>query len=125
MIEKEKVLKIIEDNDESRNETKKLRNNDKVHNLSESRIKLREFIAALPSDELWDLLALMDYGREILPFHKQPEFTEFTKFRKNIETEELTVDNKMNKAAYMLVKRDFSKYLTAVLPIYNFPNFKF
>ena len=31
MIEKEKVLKIIEDNDESRNETKKLRNNDKVH----------------------------------------------------------------------------------------------
>lgn len=125
MIEKEKVLKIIKDNDESRNETKELRNNDKVYNWSESRIKLCEFIAALPNDELWDLLALMDYGREILPFHKQPEFTEFIKFRKNVETEELTVDNKKNKAAYMLAKRDFSKYLTAVLPIYNFSDFKF
>lgn len=67
MIEKEKVLKILQDFYEVQNEkAHKERPENLIGNLkrSDKEIELNNYISALPYDETIDLCALTDYGRE-------------------------------------------------------------
>ena len=125
MIHGEILRKIIRDNDSSKIDTQRHRNETGTLSWSESRIQLRDFISDLDSDCLLDLLAMMDYGRNICAMNQKASYQEFLKWRRNFDNKPFTDQEKKEKAAYLLEKSSLSEYLRAVLPIYKIVEFKF
>lgn len=125
MIPEETLRKIIIDNNSSKIDTQRHRNETGALSWSESRIQLCDFISKLDSDYLLDLLAMMDYGRRIYAMNQKASYQEFLEWRKNFDNKPFTDQEKKDKAAYLLQKSSLSEYLSAVLPIYKIVEFKF
>ena len=131
-IKKEIVQEIIQKN----NETKSYKNladtefvaikDISLESLkwSDSRIALRDFIANLSTEELIDLIALMDYGREHYNMRdKSKNMVEFMEKRKNLNIK--TIEEKKYKASYLLGKIYLSEYLQYSLQLFENEDFKF
>lgn len=127
MISKEKVLDVIKRNNISAVETNKQREGTGNYQWSQSRIALCEDIAKLSNDELMDLLALMDYGRELTQKKAAPNHSNYKKFRQQIVANipHLNAKNNKEKAIYLLEKRDLSSWLCATLPLFDIGQFEF
>lgn len=127
MISKEKVLDVIKRNNNSVTETNKQRERTDDYQWSQARIDLCEDIAKLSDDELLDLLALMDYGRELSQKKAVPNHSDYNKFRQQIvaNTPRLNEKIKKEKAIYLLKNRDLSSWLCATLPLFDIGQFEF
>lgn len=120
MIEKEKVLKVIQDFCEVQNEkAHKEKIGDLLEDLkkSDKAINLRNYISALPYDEIIDLCALMDYGREC-------EQNGITVARPDLfgQMRESFFENHPHDehlASYLLGKFKLHTYLRYALTLYN------
>lgn len=127
MIPKEKVLDVIKRNNNSAVETNEQREGAGNYQWSQSRIALCEDIAKLSDDELLDLLALMDYGRELLQEKTVPNHFDYNKSRQQIVASipHLNEEIKKEKASYLLKNRDLSSWLRATLPLFDISQFEF
>lgn len=127
MIPKEKVLDVIKRNNNSAVETTEQREGTGNYQWSQSRIALCEDIVKLSDDELLDLLALMDYGRELTQKKAVPNHSDYKKFRQQIvaNISHLNEEIKKEKAIYLLKNRDFSSWLCETLPLFNIEQFEF
>lgn len=120
MIAKEKVLKVIRDFCEVQNEkAHKEKTGDLLKDLkkSDKEINLRNYISALPYDEVVDLCALMDYGRECDRTgvrEVRPDM--FRQMRKNF-IEDHPYDEHL--AGYLLAKFRLNRYLRYALALYD------
>lgn len=117
MISKEKVLKIMRDIEKVNVETAELNKNRRISRWSDSKIALYEYIANLEDDEIIDLLALMAYGRDLYNMPRDVSYEDFSEIRKNLFIENLTDEEKHNKADYLLGKAYLSNYLRQVLSL--------
>lgn len=124
MITKGTVSKIICDNTQSRNGAHSVQQDGAIPHFSESQKSLCQFIAALPTDELLDLLALMEYGRVLKQQGTAPSYCEI---RKHWHEANSNLDDKQKaeKALYLLGMSDLSAYLQAALPILDLAAFQF
>lgn len=78
---------------------------------SEEKREVADTIAALPREELYDLAALMDYGREqSLAGSRRP----YTEVREDI-CKGFKDENSRHIANYLLEKRELSAYLRAAM----------
>ena len=125
MIKKDIVQKIIEENNKTENETKELRKNSNNLSWSESRVALGDYIVRLQTSDFVDLLALLDYGRDICQIQKQVTYEDFLKIRKSLCLDDPSVEGKMQKVHYLLKNKNLSKYLSATLPLFDAESFKF
>lgn len=117
MISREKVLKIMRDIEKANIETAELNKNRRIPRWSDSKIALCEYITNLEDDEIIDLLALMVYGRELYNMPKDVSCEDFSEIRRNLFIENLTDEEKHNKASYLLGKAYLSNYLSKVLSL--------
>lgn len=127
MISKGTVLDVIKRNNNSAVETNRQREGTGDYQWSQARIDLCEDIAKLPDDELLDLLALMDYGRELSQKKAVPNHSDYNKSRQRIVANipHLNAKIKKEKAIYLLEKRDLSSWLCATLPLFDIGQFEF
>lgn len=127
MITKETVSKIIRGNTQSKNDSRATQQDGTIYQFSESRKALCRYIANLPTDELLDLLALMEYGRELHQQSATPSYSEYCKIQKRWQEENpvLEQQQKAEKAEYLLAKSELSAYLQAALPIFDLVDFEF
>lgn len=124
MISSEIVKKIIADNDNIVEEAQRkvLRKNAgaKDYADSDSRLALRHYIAHLTIEDIIDLCALMDYGRDICNDHAvERGFRYFTAVRKDIA---FTMKDRSpeNIANYLIGKGEkLSEYLAQSLELYH------
>lgn len=88
---------------------------------SEEKRKVADTIAALPREELYDLAALMDYGREqSLAGPRRP----YTEVREDI-CRSFKDEDSRHIADHLLKKRDLSGYLRAAMSLFDLDGFKF
>lgn len=120
MIAKEKVLKVIQDFCEVQNEKA---HKEKTGNLledlkkSDKEMNLHNYISALPYDEIIDLCALMDYGRECEYTGNETARPDmFRQMRKNF-LENHPCDEHL--ANYLLAKFKLNTYLRYALALYD------
>ena len=93
---------------------------------SDSRIKLRDYIIALPTEDLVDLPALIDYGREHYHMNdKSINISEFNDIRKGYEAQINNVDDKKYIVIDLLKNKFLSNYLRYSLPLIEYKEFKF
>lgn len=123
MINKEIIEKIILENNLTKIQTKSI---DMESSLmeelkwSDERITLRDFIAGLSEDDITDLIALMDYGREL--YHMKSERArqkDFMERRQSLGQQIKTDKEKSEKASYLLKNAYLSEYLQQVLQLFE------
>lgn len=125
MIRKDAIQKIIEENNKTENETKELRIGGNNLSWSESRIALGDYIARLHTDDFVDLLALLDYGRDICHMQKQGTYEGFLQKRESLCINNLSDEERRQKAQYLLKNMNLSRYLGATLPLFDEESFIF
>lgn len=125
MIKKEIIEKIIEDHSRTDAKTKDFRKSSNTFGWNEYKRTLCDFIIQLEDGDLIDLIALMDYGRELCHMPKPVAYNDFLKVRKALGLGALSAEEKQHKASYLLAKRDLPQYLKATLPLFDSADFKF
>lgn len=124
MISKEKVLRIVNKN----NQIKANDNPDheilKDWEWSEKKKNLCKEIENLPDDELVDLLALVAYGRELSQQGGKASYPAFIKVRTNVANN-CTGEWRNGKATYLLKMHDLSLYLNVAKEVLNQAEFDF
>lgn len=127
MIARETVVRIIESNSKSASASKKQKEIAGNYQWSKSRQDLCEEIANLSDNDLLDLLALMDYGRELTRSEISPALSSYEVIRQNTMTGTPTLSRaiKSEKAHYLLTISELSSYLRAALPLFDIKEFNF
>lgn len=127
MISKEKIIEISQKNSQCSIAPNKQSEMPENLEWAQEKQSLCKDIANLPDNELLDLLALMDYGRELSQKKAIPNHSDYNKSRQQIVANipQLNEEIKRNKAIYLLEKRDLSSWLCATLPLFDIEQFEF
>lgn len=127
MIEKQKVLHIINENakimmekqrrEATAEESRDISPDDLVMSPKEKKLSL--FIEALPRDELLDLIALMVYGKKHCSHGDMTaDYEEFQTVRKGIVRDHSN-QTPSHTASYLLSNARLNEYLQYALPLYD------
>lgn len=121
VVAKEIVEKIIQDNDllSIREDINFSNINLKDMAWSREKIALKDYIAALPLEDVVDIISLMEYGRNCYNLQKQGMTDDFIKIRKNSVHAYSDPSEQGHLAMYLLKIKQLSSYLRWALHLYE------
>ena len=121
MVAKEIVEKIIRDNDLLPPREGITLGDINLKDMAWSKEKndLKDYIAALPFEDVVDIISLMEYGRDCYNMQRQGTEDDFIKIRKNSVHANSDPSERGHLAVYLLKIKQLSSYLRWALHLYD------